>query len=205
MHEYTVIGHPRQKVIFYLAFISILISPLITQFIHFSLQYFNIVITTSIGSSVIFSILYIIFNKFLWKLSIFKNLLCFPDLNGHWECEGISYKKESNEKFEWQGKVIVKQTWDKLLITVVTNNSTSRSISVIGGIKHYPGSCYKLSYHYENIPNISNAELGKHEGFCVLDYEEDLNSATGYYFNNSKERATYGEMKLKKGVKSCAQ
>lgn len=199
MHEYTVIGHPRHKIIFYLAFISILIAPFITKFIHQSFQYLNIVITTSISSSAIFGILYVGFDKFLWKLRLFRNLLCFPNINGEWDCEGISYKKESNEKFEWQGKVIIKQTWDKLLITLMTNNSTSRSISVIGGIKHYPGSCYKLSYHYENTPNVSNTELWKHEGFCVLDYQEDLSSATGYYFNNSKERATYGEIKLKRG------
>lgn len=197
MHEYSLVGHPREKIIFILAFISISLAPLISKVVQASFQnYFNIVISLTLSSSTIFTLLYILFNKFIWKTSVFRNVYSFPDLNGEWECAGKSLNVELNEEFDWSGIVVIKQSWDKVLITLKTSNSTSQSVSIIGGIKHLPGMGYKLSYNYENNPNALAKDLKKHEGFCSLIFNEDLALAQGFYFNNVKERKTYGEMNL---------
>ena len=199
MHEYCVIGHPREKIIYWLAFISIVFAPLVSNLIHILLNdYLSITWKLTLSGVVIFSILYIIFNKYLWKIKYFSKLFRFPDLNGEWECIGKSYNPKINKNYDWNGTVKIVQTWDKISITLKTSNSTSQSMSSIGGIKHLPGIGYRLAYNYENSPHISTTELAKHEGYCSLDISEELNSANGYYFNNAKDRQTFGEMKLKR-------
>ncbi|MBP7510080.1 MAG: hypothetical protein KA807_19870 [Prolixibacteraceae bacterium] len=201
MHEYCVIGHPREKIIFIMAFISITLAPIVSTIVQTSFQtYFHIVVALTLSSSSVFAFLYFLFNKYLWRISIFKKMYSFPDFNGRWECKGKSFNKELNIEFEWTGTVVITQTWDKILISLQTGNSSSRSISVISGIKYYPGLGYKLSYHYENIPMPTATDLKKHEGFCSLVFNENFELADGFYFNNNKERQTYGEMKLMKGA-----
>jgi len=199
MHEYTVIGHPREKIIYFIAFISIFLSPILSKLILDSFaHYFNVIFSLSISGTFIFGCLYYLFSHSFWSFKIFNYFYNFPDLNGEWTCKGLSYKIDNNPvtATNWDGKIIIKQTWDKILIILTTNNSSSKSLSVISGIKHYPGLGYKLSYHYENTPNISEPELKKHEGFCVLTFNETLERSDGFYFNNIKERKTYGELSL---------
>lgn len=203
MHEYTVIGHPRQKLIFYIALISILLSNFITNYVDKWLgRYFNITFTFSLSGITIFGVLYLIFNNYLWKLKYFEKIFHFPNIEGQWDCTGLSNNIALNRQFDWEGSITIKQTWDKILISLKTNNSSSRSMSVTGGIKYFPGVGYKLSYHYENNPNAATEEdLRKHEGFCILTFSEDRETADGCYFNNIKDRQSYGEMKLKRKVK----
>jgi hypothetical protein len=201
MHEYSVVGHPREKVIFYLAFLSFLISSFVTYFTEVWMQErFNIVLSFSLSVAAIFALLYLLFNHVLWKVKLFGKLAGFPNLNGTYECTGLSYHTERQENFEWEGIVTIRQTWDKFLVSVETKTSTSRSQSIVGGLKYLPGVGFKLSYHYENVPNISSKELKKHEGFCVLTFSEGGMAANGFYFNNYKDRPTYGEMILKRGL-----
>ncbi|MDR3600353.1 MAG: hypothetical protein P4L49_07725 [Desulfosporosinus sp.] len=197
MHEYSVIGHPREKIIYWLAFISIISAPLVSKFIDMILNnYLSITWKLTISGVAIYTILYILFNKYLWKIEAFSKLFKFPNLNGEWQCVGKSYNPKQNKNFNWNGNIKIVQTWDKISITLKTSNSTSQSMSSIGGIKHIPGIGYKLAYNYENSPHISSTELAKHEGYCSLDISEERISADGYYFNNAKERQTFGEMKL---------
>ena len=35
-----------------------------------------------------FGILYFIFNRWLWRIPLFRHILLVPDLNGVWICEG---------------------------------------------------------------------------------------------------------------------
>lgn len=199
MHEYTVIGHPREKIILIIAILSFGISNFITYITQEWLKdHFNIVLSFTISVFTVFTILYLLFNKFLWKLKIFGKLLNFPDLNGEWECKGAGTNLEQQKQNQWEGTVVIKQTWDKMLVSVRTKTSTSQSISLIGGIRHYPGVGYQMSYHYENMPSVSIKDLKKHDGFCMLTFNEDKSSARGSYFNNIKDRASYGEMILER-------
>lgn len=199
MHEYTVIGHPREKIILFIAIISLVLSNWVSiLFEQWIPNHFSFTINFSISVFAVFSIIYLIFNNVIWKLKLFDKILHFPNLNGEWECDGLGHNLIKNQEYPWEGVVVIKQSWDKVLISNRTRTSTSNSISLTGGIKYYPGVGYKVSYHYENIPNASEAELKKHEGFCILTFNEECSTAEGCYFNNIKDRPSYGEMILKR-------
>jgi len=159
---------------------------------------FNIQVTWSIGSFTLFSLLYFLFNMLIWKFSWFGKILKFPNLTGQWACQGASENLKSRSQYDWTGTITIVQTWDKILISLKT---TSRSKSLIGGIRYVPGVGYEVSYHYENTPPVDAIELKKHEGFCVLTFANDLKSAEGWYFNNIKDRASYGVMNLERGLR----
>jgi hypothetical protein len=207
MHEYTVIDHPKHKILFGIVMVSGGISSLISNHIQPWIQETlnaPIVATYSFSVLTIFYCIYFLFNLLVWKVPLFRKVFNFPNLDGEWDCSGKSTNNKLKKQFDWKGTVTIKQNWDKILITLRTNNSTSNSLSTTGGIKHYAGMGYKLSYHYENNPSAnSDEDLNKHEGFCILTFSEDGKTAEGCYFNNAKDRQSYGEMKLerKKGKK----
>lgn len=200
MHEYTVINHPRHKILFYLALISVgvtsILSLLFNKVIPFILPTFMLSFSVSIFT--VFLILYWLFNNCFWKNKFFSKTMKFPNLAGKWDCDAISNNIALQQEFPWKGSITITQSWDKILIILKTTTSTSESKSVVGGINYVEGKGYEVSYHYNNTPNIAESELKKHEGFCVLCFSEDLKTAEGYYFNNIKERTSYGVMKLRK-------
>lgn len=199
MHEYSVIGHPRKTIILMLAIVSGAISKFVTYLLEvWFVVEFDLVIGFSISTFSIFAILYLLFNHVIWKLNIFSKYLHFPNLNGKWIYTGLSNNIEQQKQYPLEGTIVIEQTWDKLLVSIKTSKSSSHSISLTGGIKHFPGLGYKMTYHYENVPKVSEVELKKHEGFCILTFGEDKLTAEGCYFNNIKDRATYGEMYLKR-------
>ncbi|WP_138754472.1 hypothetical protein [Paenibacillus sinopodophylli] len=198
MHEYSVIGHPRKTIILILALVSGAISKGVTYLLETWIVQLNIVVSFTISTFTVFALMYFLFNHFIWKWKVFSKFLHFPNLNGEWECIGLSNNIKQQKQYHWNGTVVIKQTWDKMLVSIKTGTSTSQSMSLTGGIKHFPGLGYKMSYHYENTPNVSEVELKKHEGFCILTFDEKKISATGCYFNNIKDRATYGEMNLRR-------
>jgi len=200
MHEYSFNGHPRHKILYGVTFLAMTLSAFASEHIHNLLKFFHITVSFSISAFVLFRFLYFLLNKYIWQCGWFAKNFHFPDLNGEWQCDGVGINCAHNCEFPWQGTINIIQTWDKILVALKTEKSTSSSLSVVGNLKHIPGVGYKLSYHYENTPGISEAELRKHEGVCNLTFTEDLKGAEGYYFNNIKERASFGKMSLiKKG------
>jgi len=202
LHEYTVVDHPKKTIIFGLVLISIVVSHFIAHAIVW-LRHFNIEFTYTVGSFTVFGLIYILFNKWIWRSILFRKPFRFPNLAGQWECTGLSTNTELGEQFKWDGTTKITQSWDKILISLQTRSSSSASLSLTGGIKYVPGVGYKVSYHYENIPSANaDRDMHRHEGFCVLTFSDDLTTADGYYFNNIKERTSYGEMKLKGRLKN---
>lgn len=202
MHEYSVSDQPKDKILFFMALASISLAPLISKLINIlSAKYFSDVLSLTLSTSTLFGIIYLLFNYFLWKVPFIRSYCRVPDLNGEWVVEGLSHNTEKKTDYPWDGTIVIKQTWDKMLISLRTSKSSSQSLSIISGIKKCEGLGFKLSYHYENTPNPDEKELKKHEGFCSLTIYEDGISADGCYFNNIKDRQTYGSMKLKKKVK----
>lgn len=196
VHEYSVIGHPRERIIFAVAFVSIVFGPIaIAAFegVYSSLTGQVISLTVTVTS--IFSFLYFTFNKWIWKISIFEKAFSFPNLNGSWSCSGETLDSNGSVVYEWLGRVCIQQSWDKMLITLTTKNSQSRSLSVVGSVRHIPTVGYKLSYSYDNSPNIGESQLSKHEGFCELIFCDDTRTASGHYFNGPN-RFTFGRMSL---------
>lgn len=196
MHKYTIEKSPKVKIIIIITIISGVIAGIITTFfemlgiIHFS-----------IGVPTISAFIYFIFKKFLWNIKNLNKLLGHPNLNGIWKVNGISINKEKDEEFSWNGEITIKQNLDEILITLITENSKSSSQSTSGNIEYIAGQGFRVNYNYINKPNsTAPEELRTHEGYCSIVFSESNNTAEGNYFNNNRDRATHGIMKLQKVV-----
>src|SRR5690606_14301853 len=97
---------------------------------------------------------------------------------------------------EWQGKVTIVQTWDKLRIRMETEHSNSESISA--AIIYDEIDSYKVLYSYKNEPkDLDHKELRTHLGFVELQLQKNSKSASAKYYNVSGRR-TFGSMQWKK-------
>ena len=199
MHDYSIDNHPKDKIIFLLAFIAIFTAPWIRDLIsklsyieRHHLQW----ILSGISITSLFTFLYYLFNKHLWKLKWFRKILLIPDLNGEWECNGNTKRKLGQEAdVEWNAKVIITQSWSKILIYLSTDESESFSSSA--SIKRVEGKGFKLLYTYENSPKIIVDDMHRHDGCVELLINLECDLAEGNYFSDN-HRSTMGNMKLKR-------
>ena len=198
MHNYDITGHPKVKVIFFITIVSVILSTWLNLSIDFLGKMIGMKLSITISSVTAFGLLYLLFSKCIWKSKVFKTIFKYPDLNGKYSIEGKSFKKTTNENFDWKGVLSIKQDWDKMLISMKSKNSSSESVSLNGSIIYHPMKGYELKYSYENNPNYNVEELHKHEGTCTLSFDEELSSATGNYYNDMKNRENYGNMKLRR-------
>ena len=198
MHEYSITSHPREKILFYIAAVSIFTAPFITQCVtKVGTSIFNSWVSVSIGASLVFAGLFWFWDRRAWRYALIAEKLGLPNLNGEWSCEGVSLSHTQAEKRSWQAKVTIEQTWTKILITLKTERSTSFSTSVIGGISQLKGSGFVLSYLYDNTPKATESDLRRHSGFCKLIFNSAVDEAEGEYFNG-RDRGTYGYLTMKR-------
>jgi hypothetical protein len=206
MHEYSIDNRKQDKIAYYIAILSIITALpfnvlLKTIFDNLALQNainmleIHMGVSLTITSSLIFTLLYTAFKKLLWHKCYF--FLKVPNLSGKWICKGHSYKYATDDEYEWESEIAIKQEWDKIGITQTTKDSDSFSTSIIGGIKIEDNDEVLLSYVYANIPRNNTPELAKHEGLVKLRFAKDLKIAKGDYFND-RSRQTYGTMELTK-------
>ncbi|MGB6127452.1 MAG: hypothetical protein WBG30_01765 [Psychrilyobacter sp.] len=199
MHKYTVKGHPRVKIIICITIFAGIISSFINEQIQVISNNFNMTITYSISVLTCSTLLYIFFSKVVWKNKFFRYLFKYPNFNGEWIINGRSFNEKLNKEFKWEGKLIITQTWDEILIILRTKSSSSDSRSTLGNIEHIKGHGYKLTYEYNNNPNMcAEKDMRKHEGKCDLIFNENFLEAKGNYFNNNRDRSTNGELILTK-------
>lgn len=196
MHEYNVNGTQKRYIYYYLSVVSIGLSSLIPLGLRFITDTTGMALSITISSAAIFSFLYFAFNRLLWKIP----LLGIPDFTGDWKCEGFSYKYDDTVEQTWSGIVHIQQTWDKILVTLETENSKSASVSLSANIENLPGHGFRLKYLYSNEPMPGNKELHSHYGHCNILFSKDRSTGTGKYFTN-EERKTYGTMNLTKVTK----
>ncbi|MFX5645667.1 hypothetical protein ABTD57_00315 [Acinetobacter baumannii] len=162
--------------------------------------YWNIIVS-SIITSLLFLAFYFLFDKWIWKTGLFFKILKYPDISGNWVCKGISDYKEENLEMvkhgmEWEGRVTIRQSWDKVRIRLETDFSTSDSISA--AIIYDEIEEYRVLYSYENRPkDLDHKELRIHRGFVELTLHKDNNSASANYYNVTGRR-TMGSMAWKK-------
>jgi hypothetical protein len=197
MHEYAIEGKGREKILFCIAFISILLTPIINLGLHHLNEkiqnYIEIVYTVT--SLTAFSLFYWLFNKFIWRVIV--KILNIPNLNGMWDCKGHSFNSVTKAEFSWDSVIEIKQTWSKIAVYQRTKDSDSHSMSVIGSIKNEENGEIVLSYVYENTPRSDTPALLKHKGVVTLRFNKYKTKASGDYFND-QNRSTYGTMNLEK-------
>jgi hypothetical protein len=141
-----------------------------------------------------FGLLYLLFDRSLWKLKWVRRFLLVPDLNGEWRCSGVTVSKAGTEKSEpWNGTVRIRQSWSRMAIVLSTEHSSSRSIAA--SVYRDSSGGFRLIYHYDNDPNPQERELSRHTGLCRLVFDDSGSSASGNYFTD-RDRMTVGTMSL---------
>ena len=197
MHDYAIEGNRREKILFWIAFISISLTPFanmaLNPIIVIVRDYVGIVYTLT--SLALFSIFFWLFNKFIWQFA--TKILKVPNLNGEWSCKGHSYNSQTGEKFTWESIIEIRQTWNKIAIYQQTEDSDSHSVSILGNIKIEENGDIILNYVYENTPRSDTPKLLKHKGLVTMRFNKYITKASGDYFND-QNRCTYGTMKLER-------
>lgn len=202
MHSYTKKDNKFERVVFGLAIVSYIIAPYLSTLLEKYLknETVNTVLSNlglTISSVTIFSILYLVLTKWLWKIPFISHYLNVTNISGTWRCEGIGYKyNNESEKNNWTGTVKIVQTLTKMEIILTTEKSQSRSISVISSLEVHETNECTLSYMYFNKPNDIAEGLNEHEGFCSLVFNMKEKTAKGSYYTNPA-RKSYGTMNLK--------
>lgn len=194
MHEYS-IDVERNKILFGLATISIIISGIVSSLLNaliISIPFIEF--TVSIAAMGLFSILYSLFDKFIWKWKWIKKIGLdqTPNLNGTWEGEFKSSYHNFEESFP--AVLIIEQTWTKICIRGKFNDSSSSSYTA--SLKVNDGGGIKLFYSYINDKNPEHFKKGtsNHRGYGRL---EIINaSMTGSYFNDPTNNNNHGKLNL---------
>lgn len=143
----------------------------------------------SASEFLIFTILYWVFDNWLWRWSIFRLLFAIsaPNLAGTWR--GI-LKSNTNGK-ELDITLYIRQSWSKISVAISFDNSTSSSIcATILCSQALP----KLIYTYENIPHHRESDtMTRHIGTAELTLNN--NCLNGNYFT-SGDRKTEGQISV---------
>ena len=204
-HEYAILGGlNRARIGQAIGAIASLVSAAIVAVV---LALFNVatwmgigdaippVILIPVGAGAVYSVLYWIFDRHVWKMPLIARWSRVPDLSGRWRCEGRTIASENSIGRDWQADVVIVQSWDRIRLRLRTSQSASNSITA--SMVHDPADGFRLIYSYRNDPKIGEAKLDSHLGFAELLFAPDLLSAQGEYFNGHG-RYTFGTLQLTK-------
>lgn len=199
-HGYSIEGHNRASVGRYLASIAAIAATLATTLLasigklmvalgmpSWAYSYSAI----AISASVAYGVVYWIFNKYAWKA--LSRLWKIPNIDGEWKGSGQSIDDDGTVKFEWSSTIKISQDWEKIHIKQKTGQSASNSVSA--ALIPCGDGTYLLMYSYRNEPRAGEPELQSHLGYCELQFEKDLKSATGEYFT-AKGRKSCGRISI---------
>ncbi|MBV5222523.1 Cap15 family CBASS effector [Staphylococcus hominis] len=196
MHEYSV-DIKDHKIIYYLSIASFFLSSFLSYFLNLLITKspWN-VISVSLTAMGVFTCLYALFDKHIWKWKILKKLgiIKNPNLNGVWEGVFLSSYHEFNSELPISLTIV--QTWSKISIRGTFNHSDS--FSNTASIKVNLGNEISLFYSYYNDkkPEYYNLGTSNHRGYANLKIKGDL--MEGKYFNDPTNNQNWGKMKLKK-------
>lgn len=151
-----------------------------------------------ISAGTVFTVLYMIFNKYAWCWKYFSMFLKVPNLKGSWDCKGSSLSVDGEEIYSWDAEVTILQSWDKIRIRLKTSQSGSNSITA--AIVHDEAEGFRLLYNYKNDPKLGEPELHSHIGFADILFSKTLDTAEGEYYNGYG-RQSFGKLKLTRSKK----
>ena len=196
MHEYTSNKSHRKIIIIIITILSLIINLVLTPLCNLIVASISdkigspftvFILLIGVGFSSIFGILYLLFDRCLWKI---VPGIKSQKISGIYSCDG-----KSNYKIpEWKGTITIKQTWSKILISLKTDNSYSQSY--VASIEVLDDGNIILYYCYRNNPNGNSKGLNKHEGTADINF--DGVKIQGKYYNYPKDRHRYGTFVLTK-------
>lgn len=200
MHNYSMDYHPKEKILFVLAFLAILATPfineIVTTFYKTDHTAVKPVVISGFSAFAVFGIIFWGFNQYLWKCALIRKFLLMPDLNGKWVCEGTTLiKGGENTNYPWCGEIHISQSWSKIAIRLKTSISVSRSISA--SISRMDEQGFKILYNYKNDPTTVQESLNKHDGVAEILFNLSCTEGEGHYYTD-QHRSTVGSLKLRR-------
>lgn len=203
-HEYSIIGHSRSTVGRYLGAVAASIAAGsavasgaatgIAKLLGLS-DWLSHITVVPLTAAVVYPAAHWIFDSFAWKYA--GRVLNIADISGQWKCDGTTLNDDGTVKFSWSAETTISQSWEKIHLTLRTNQSASYSVSA-ALIPEADGS-WMLMYSYRNEPRAGEPELNAHLGYCEMRFSKSLKMADGDYFN-ARGRGTFGRMKLTREV-----
>ncbi|BAY94371.1 MULTISPECIES: Cap15 family cyclic dinucleotide receptor domain-containing protein [unclassified Tolypothrix] len=200
MHEYTVISHDRKKIYYSLAFLSGGLSPVLVGWVSQASNLISIPLIAP-SSLAIFGLLFLLFDHFLWKWSLFykTGIIKIPNLSGKWNGYIIS-SKQPQQKIP--ATITIYQTYSNIRIRLETPHA--KSISLMAAFEMVDPACFHLNYEYLSEYRSPQGVISRHYGVTRLDIKIDDDKVDkeqrGYYYTE-KERDAYGEIYFEKMVK----
>lgn len=211
LHGYNISNFCRTRTGFYIGIFSSLISSLLVLATNHAVNFFGVlgprVLIVPISVGIIYSFLYLLLNRWFWKTKLGNFLFKVPNISGKWRCTGKSYKNISMnttddsqiKSLNWEADITIEQYWDSIHIKLVTKTSTSSSIMAAIRPANSADIGHEVEYVYHNEPmQGAPHDMKAHDGFCRLYFSADLQSATGGYFTNARDRISHGTMELHK-------
>lgn len=190
----------KQLTFFVLILIGVSTLIAYTLFVFFGDKFSKLPILVQLVISVptvpgIYAILFLLFDKWLWKLKVFRyiGIVVSDDLNGVW----VGEMKSSWDNFQTSipTELRIKQTATTIKVCGKFNQSRSVSIHEYFG-KNDMHNQTALYYFYKNDPNYDAPQtMAMHEGSTILIYDEQDNSLNGYYYSG-RDRHNHGTIKV---------
>lgn len=146
-----------------------------------------------LGAAAIWAVLYLLFNRFVWRWKWVSRALRAPDIRGVYAVVGETLNSKGQVLHNWQGEMNISQSWDRIRVRLKTPASTSYSVTAT--LFFDPTDGYRLLYHYKNEPASGLPKLTSHRGFADILFNENLSAAEGEYFNG-QGRFTFGRLSL---------
>ncbi len=150
---------------------------------------------------VIYAIIFFLFDKYIWKWSMLRNLglVITDDLNGKWE--GVIKSSWDHFVADIPAELIIKQTATSIKIHGKFNQSRSVSIYEHFGRSDVSNQTV-LYYFYRNDPNYdAPATMAMHEGSTILGFNKEDGLLSGYYYSG-RDRNNHGTISLRKVTKN---
>lgn len=195
MHRYATNNHSTEKLIWFIALVAISSASAIGWF-TWRMEGWLGGPVGSVSSVGLFGLLFLCFDRYLWRCPLVQRMLLIPNLNGPWEVLGRTVSKNGGPvDWKWDGEVRISQSWSRIRVVLTTRQSKSESIAA--SLYWQAGEGYRLIYHYDNAPRADQPDLKRHSGLCDLLFDTEAVSAEGHYFTGG-HRLTIGTLQLRR-------
>ena len=207
-HEYTLLDQDRGKIFQLIGTAIVVLAAIYSAAIGWLGKLVSTVwpdvwtfVPKAVDTGAAFSVIYFVFNKWLWRWWPISRIFSFPNLSGEWDVAGQTLGPvealENGNFRNWTGTLSIRQQWTKICVTLRTERSGS--FSRAAAIQQQ-GDETVLMYCYGNDPNArAHAQdgLNTHRGYCEIRIAPGNAQGEGFYFNNMG-RFTHGSITITK-------
>lgn len=116
MHDYSIRNKSKRITYYWISAISIMVTPVVINFLEKLFAKIPILnklynqinlLGFSFSAVLIFTILWFLFSKMIWKLFAKTKIIKIPDISGNWFCAGEGRKYlDSNNVNSWKGIIV---------------------------------------------------------------------------------------------------